>query len=206
VCTRPNDISWSRDVVVCYEQPSGLGANAINKVSLDIKPGQLVVIVGDNGSGKSSLLKLITKLVCPTSGNVKIDGKDIETYDLNRLRRSIAFLSQHEEIYPVSLAENVLMGVPNLTEKHAECRGLVDEATRLGGAYDLVQKLGYEKVVNPPSIVGLSFQGCGNGPISDQAVVELDYYTAHRKGVKLSDAEKQRLVAYVFLFARPSRC
>lgn len=184
-------------MVVRYEHLNGLGAIAVNTVSLDIKAGQLVVIVGDNGSGKSSLLKLITQLVRPTSGSVKIDDKYIEAYDVNSLRRSIAFLSQDEEIYPVSLAENILMGAPSLTERRKGNRHLIDEAARLGGAFDLIQKLGYEKVINPPDIVSVSLQGCGNGPVGDQAMAELHYHTAHRKEVKISDAEKQRLVAYV---------
>lgn len=192
-----NKVAWSRDVVVRYEQPNGLGVIAVNMASLNIKAGQLVVIVGENGSGKSSLLKAITKLVRPTSGSVKIDGKDIETYDVNSLRRSIAFLSQDEEIYPVSLAENILLGAPNLTERRKGNRHLIDEAARLGGALDLIQRLGYEKVINPPDIVSVSLQGCGNGPVGDQALAELHYHTAHRKEVKISDVEKQRLVVYV---------
>lgn len=89
------------------------------------------------------------------------------------------------------------MGAPNLTERRQGNRRLNDEAVRLGEALDLIQKLGYEKVINPPDIVSVSLQGRGNGPVGDQAMAELHYHTAHRKKIKISDAEKQRLVAFV---------
>lgn len=182
-------------MVVRYGQPDDSGTDAVNRVTFDIKAGQLVVIVGDNGSGKSSLLKAITQLVYPTSGRVRIDDEDMEVYDINSLRRSIAFISQDEEIYPLSLAENILIGAPNLAGRSKGTRHLIDEAARLGGAFDLVQRYGYEKVINPPDIVSVSLQGCGNGPVGEEAMLELHNHTAHRREVNISDAEKLRLVA-----------
>ncbi|KAF9460641.1 P-loop containing nucleoside triphosphate hydrolase protein [Collybia nuda] len=184
-----------RNVELNCGQLNGFDGNVVDGVSLDIKAGQFVMIVGENGSGKTSLLRLITKLASPMSGNILIDDKDVETYNINSLRRSMAFLSHDEEIYPISLAENILIGAPDLAGRPKGDRHLVEEAAQLGGALDLIQRLGHEKVVNPPDIVSVSMQGCGNGPIGDQALDELHHRTAHRKEVKISDAEKQHIAA-----------
>lgn len=171
----------------------------MNKVSLNIDPGQLVVVIGDHGSGKSSLLKLLAKLSSPTSGSIIIDDQEVGNYDIHQLRSSMAIFTKDDEIYPVSLHENVLMGLPRPTEKQKADRDLVDQAVRLGGAYDLFQKQGYATTVNPPGIVGLSFQGYGNGHIGEKAKAALDKHTAQRKPIIIPDSEKQKLVACVIL-------
>src|SRR5256886_17093954 len=82
-----------RDLVKVY--PSG--TKAIDGVSLDIQRGEFVVLIGLSGSGKSSLLRCINRLVEPTSGRVVFDGADVtraSRAELRRIRRRIGMVFQ----------------------------------------------------------------------------------------------------------------
>jgi ABC-type bacteriocin/lantibiotic exporter with double-glycine peptidase domain len=167
----------------------------IESISLDIQPGQFVVIVGINGSGKTSLLKLIPGLAEPKSGSLFIDDQPLGAYDVHKLRRSMAYLTQSEEIYPISLRENLLMGLADLTQHHLGHTAMVDEAARLGRSYDIIQRLGYDAILNPPPLVNQSFYGAGSGRIGDAALSEYQCHSGRKKDIPVSEGEKQRLVA-----------
>ncbi|KAF8889910.1 P-loop containing nucleoside triphosphate hydrolase protein [Infundibulicybe gibba] len=165
---------------------------AVDQVSFDIEPGQLVVIVGANGSGKTSLLNLLHRLSEPTSGEILIDDIPLPHFDLGSLRGSMAFLTQTEEIYPISLRENLTMGAvdPAARIPSRECDAMVDNAARMGGSYDLIQRLGYGCVLDPLQTVGQSM----TGTIGSNAHKEMCRHT-NGKGISISHGEKQRLVA-----------
>lgn len=186
-----------RDVLLHYpeENPSLSKAHTRESISLDIQPGQLVVIVGVNGSGKTSLLKLLPRLAEPKSGSIFIDDQPLHAYDMHQLRHSMAYLTQSEEIYPISLRENLLMGLKDLTQHDLGNTGMVDEASRLGNSYDIIQRLGYDAVLNPPPLVSQSFYGCSSGLIGKAAMEEYQCHSGNRKGITVSEGEKQRLVA-----------
>lgn len=186
----------SRHVSLGYQNPLNEGSTltAVKNASFSVSPGQLVVIVRGNGSGKTSLLNLLTGLVLPTSGKIFIDNRPLAEYDTLQLRTSIAFLTQNEEIYPISLRENILIGVPDMWNS-SENQDLVDEAARLGGSFDLIQRLGYNTILNPPEIVGQSLKGCGNGEIGPGAMAELKCHSVDSKNISISGGERQRLVA-----------
>lgn len=187
----------TRDVLLHYpeENPSLSKAHTRESISLDIQPGQLVVIVGVNGSGKTSLLKLLPRLAEPKSGSIFIDDQPLHAYDMHQLRHSMAYLTQSEEIYPISLRENLLMGLKDLTQHDLGNTGMVDEASRLGNSYDIIQRLGYDAVLNPPPLVSQSFYGCSSGLIGKAAMEEYQCHSGNRKGITVSEGEKQRLVA-----------
>ncbi|KAG6898590.1 hypothetical protein C0993_005830 [Termitomyces sp. T159_Od127] len=107
---------------------------ALRNISLDIKPGQLVVIVGANGSGKSTLIKLLTRLYDPSSGTLLIDGMPVQEYRSPDVRRTIASFAQDHNLYPLSLYENIAFGdVLRSTDTAA-----VAEAAEQGGATELI--------------------------------------------------------------------
>ncbi|MBV9101919.1 MAG: ABC transporter ATP-binding protein [Candidatus Dormibacteraeota bacterium] len=91
------------------------GAGAVQDLSLEIPSGEIVVLVGPSGCGKTTSLKMINRLIEPTSGTIAIDGVDTRSLDVNQLRRSIGYVIQQIGLFPhYSVAENVAT-VPHLT-------------------------------------------------------------------------------------------
>jgi osmoprotectant transport system ATP-binding protein len=87
---------------------------AVNRLSLEIKSGETVILVGPSGCGKTTSLKMINRLIDPTEGTISIDGRDTRTYDVNDLRRSIGYVIQQVGLFPhQTVAENVAT-VPRL--------------------------------------------------------------------------------------------
>ncbi len=80
----------------------------VNHVSLTISEGEILVILGSSGCGKTTTLKMINRLIEPTSGSIEIEGKDIRTYNVVNLRRSIGYVFQRGGLFPhMTVAENI---------------------------------------------------------------------------------------------------
>lgn len=90
------------------------GHRAVDGVSLDVAPGDVVALVGSNGAGKSTLLRCLVRLLEPTSGTIVIDDVDVGSSgrrDLRRLRRDVGFVFQHFHLVPrLAAFHNVLHG------------------------------------------------------------------------------------------------
>jgi osmoprotectant transport system ATP-binding protein len=92
----------------------GDGTPAVDDLSLEIGDGEIVVLVGPSGCGKTTSLKMINRLVEPTSGTITVDGRDTHSHDVNALRRSIGYVIQQVGLFPhLDVAENVAT-VPRL--------------------------------------------------------------------------------------------
>jgi subfamily B ATP-binding cassette protein MsbA len=83
---------------------------ALTNVSLDIKPGETVALVGPSGSGKSSLIHLLPRFYHPASGRITVDGHDLEALTLESLRRQISLVSQHVVLFNDTVAANIAYG------------------------------------------------------------------------------------------------
>jgi ATP-binding cassette subfamily B protein len=83
---------------------------AVRDVSLAIRPGERVALVGENGAGKTTLTKLIARLYDPTEGRVLLDGRDLREYDLASLREAIGVIFQDFVRYDMRFDENVGVG------------------------------------------------------------------------------------------------
>jgi subfamily B ATP-binding cassette protein MsbA len=83
---------------------------ALDDVSLDVKPGETVALVGPSGSGKSSLIHLLPRFYHPSSGRVTVDGHDLEALTLESLRRQIALVSQSVVLFNDTVAANIAYG------------------------------------------------------------------------------------------------
>jgi len=95
---------------------------AVDDVSLDIREGETLVLLGSSGSGKTTLLKLTNRLLEPTSGTIEVDGEDIATKDPILLRRSIGYVFQGIGLFPnMTVEENVAI-VPRLLGWSSEKR------------------------------------------------------------------------------------
>jgi ATP-binding cassette, subfamily B, bacterial len=84
----------------------------LRNVSFSIKPGQVVALVGPSGTGKTTIISLIPRFFDPQSGTVKIDGKDVNTYQLKSLREQISFVLQDTVLFHTTILENIAYGRP----------------------------------------------------------------------------------------------
>ncbi|KAG6872397.1 hypothetical protein C0995_009987 [Termitomyces sp. Mi166 len=173
---------------VLFEYPGSKNKlPALKNLSLNIKPGQLVVIVGANGSGKSTIIKLLTRLYDPSSGTLLIDGIPAQEYCPTDIRRTMASFTQDHNIYPLSLYENIAFGdVDRSTDAAA-----VAAAAEQGGTTEFIAKFvdGFDTILNPRNSI-YSF----NIPDDPEHPLQKHMKTLSKK-IDISGGEKQRLVA-----------
>jgi osmoprotectant transport system ATP-binding protein len=107
---------------------------AVNDLSLTVPPGEICVLVGPSGCGKTTTLKMVNRLVEPSSGKVLVDGQDVATVEPTALRRRIGYVIQHVGLFPhQTIAQNVAT-VPRLLGWPKErIRARVDELLVLVG-------------------------------------------------------------------------
>ncbi len=133
----------SNDIIQAINLRKQFGKlNALDGVSLSVKRGQVVVIIGPSGSGKSTFLRCINQLETPTSGEVWVDNKKVtgNGKELNLMRSEIGMVFQHFNLYPhlsvldnVTLAQRIVKKVPKakaeeIAMKHLDRVGIADKA------------------------------------------------------------------------------
>src|SRR5450432_2328349 len=111
-----NDITFDR-VTFQYE---GSQTPVLDNLSLKLKVGKSIAIVGPSGSGKSTLLNLILRLYVPDEGHVTIDGVDIRKVTRESLRRSMAVVFQENMLFNMSIRENIRLGKEGATDEEVE--------------------------------------------------------------------------------------
>ena len=121
---------------VSYQYP-GRAEPALRNVSFTIEPGQTVALVGRNGAGKSTVVKLLGRLYDPDEGVILIDGRDVREYDPVALRREFGVMFQDYAAYQVSAGENI--GVGNV-DRADDATAIADAAAR-AGADEVIGKL-----------------------------------------------------------------
>ena len=116
---------------------------ALHEISLDIKQGQSIALVGHTGSGKSTIANLISRFYDPTKGAVKIDGHDLRDATIDSVRQNISVVLQDTFIFSGTIMENIRFGQPTATDEE------VKEAAKFVGADDFIQRLadGYDTEV-----------------------------------------------------------
>lgn len=108
---------------IVYEDVSfyyGADVSVLKKISLDIKPGEMVALVGPTGVGKTTMANLIPRFYDPTGGRVLIDGIDIRNVKLSSLRRQISMVLQDVFLFNGSVADNIAYGSPFATREQIE--------------------------------------------------------------------------------------
>ena len=106
-----------------------------DRLSVNIKPGERVGLVGRSGSGKTTFVKLVQRLYDATSGRILIDGQDVAKATQQSLRSQIAVVQQEPILFHRSLAENIAYGRPGASLAE------IKEAARLANAHDLIMRL-----------------------------------------------------------------
>ena len=110
------------------------GTVAVHELDLDVAAGELVVLVGPSGCGKSTTLKMINRLIEPTTGTIEIDGVDVTRSDPVKLRRGIGYVIQQIGLFPHQRIVTNVMTVPLLHgETKATARARADELLDLVG-------------------------------------------------------------------------
>lgn len=112
-------------------------------VSLQVKPGETIALVGPTGAGKSTLVSLIPRFFDPWAGRVLVDGKDVREVRLKTLRQNIGLVLQEPFLFPLTIAENIAYGCPNATFQQIEAAALA------ANAHEFIQRFpqGYKTVV-----------------------------------------------------------
>lgn len=122
------------DVGFQYPGQSGF---ALRHINLTIPAGQSLALVGHNGAGKTTFIKLLTGLYEPSEGRVLLDGRDLRTLEKDDLRRRISVIFQDFNQYQLSARDNVAYGDP----EHAQEDARVAQAVERGGASDVIAGL-----------------------------------------------------------------
>ena len=122
-----------RDVSFAYKDKE-----VISHLSMEFRGGKTYALVGHNGAGKTTIIKLLLRFYDPTSGQILLNGRDIREYDLRKYRNLFATAFQDHRMFSMTVAENVIMGEP-IPPEEQESR--VTEALKLAGAYDKVMSL-----------------------------------------------------------------
>ena len=119
---------------------------AVDNISLEIKKGEYVAILGHNGSGKSTFAKLLNFILEPTSGTIIVDGKDITNPDITdddiyELRRKVGMVFQNpdNQLVATIVEEDVAFGPENLGIEPSEIRRRVDEALETVGMTEYIR-------------------------------------------------------------------
>ena len=117
----------------------------LNDLSLKIKPGEYVAIVGRTGCGKSTLMRLLLGFETPEMGAIYYDGKDIESLDLGSLRRKIGTVMQQSGLFQGDIYSNIVLTAPNLSMDEAweaaEKAGIADDIRAMPmGMYTMVSE------------------------------------------------------------------
>jgi ATP-binding cassette subfamily B protein len=163
-----------RDVTLRYDQQDDFGAtyvapgqhtmsglthqnvrvarDVLSHVDLDIAAGSTVALVGATGSGKTSLVALISRLYEVSEGEILLDGANIRDVTLSSLRQAIAVVDDDPFLFSASVAQNIAYGRPSAGQSE------IEEAARRAQAYDFVMRLpqGFETLVGER---GLSLSG-----------------------------------------------
>ena len=118
------------------------GSPALAQVSFDIKPGHTVAIVGQTGSGKSSIAKLINRTYDVSQGQITIGGIDVRNWNLEALRRQISIIEQDVYLFSRTIAENIAFGCPEASQQEIEAAAKAAQAhefiTTFRDGYDTV--------------------------------------------------------------------
>ena len=127
---------------VVFQYPTA-DVPALRGVDLKVSKGEVCAIVGGNGSGKSTMLRLVPRLYEPTQGRILLDGEDVSKFTLRSLRKQIAVVTQETVLFEGTVRENVLYGARQVSEA-----AIVDAATR-ARAHDFILAMpdGYDTLI-----------------------------------------------------------
>ena len=143
-----------RDVSSVYP---GTERRVLNRLNFHLSPGERVALIGENGQGKTTIVKLITRLYDPSEGQVLLDGVDLREYDLEDLYREIGVIFQDFMRYEMTARENIAVGKIDEIENKL----MLEDAAHKSLADEVVAKLsaGYEQMLGRRFESGVDLSG-----------------------------------------------
>ena len=131
--------SFSKSIVfedVCFKyNKDPEAANVLNHVSFEIKKGEMVALIGQSGSGKSTAVDLLLRFYDVDSGRITIDGTDIKEFDYKQLRKMIGIVSQEVILFNDSIEQNIAYGVHDEINHER-----IEQAAKLANAHEFIQE------------------------------------------------------------------
>ncbi|XP_076811710.1 ATP-dependent translocase ABCB1-like [Clavelina lepadiformis] len=132
----PEDINSSVELRnVTFSYPSRPANQVLKNVSLSVEPSKTLALVGQSGSGKSTVVQLIERFYDPQLGSIEIGSHDITSLNVPWLRSQIGLVSQEPVLFATTIGENIRWGRDGVTDKE------IEEAARKANAFDFIMKL-----------------------------------------------------------------
>lgn len=179
------DISFQN---LAFSYPSRADIEVLKEISFEVKSGEKIALVGYSGAGKSTIVQLLMRYYQPGSGQILVDGKNIDTYDITAYRQNIAVVPQEVMLFGGTIYENITYGKPEATEKE------VMEAARKANALEFIETFP-EKFQTIVGERGVKLSGgqrqrvaIARAILKDPAILILDEATSSL------DAESEKLV------------
>ena len=163
ICSKPNALPAPRPIFrgfefrdVSFTYP-GLARPVLDHLNLTLRPGERIALIGENGEGKTTIVKLLTRLYDPTEGQVLLDGVDLREYDIEDLYQEIGVIFQDFMRYEMTARENVAVG--RIEDLHDTER--IFSAARKSLADEVIAKLpgGYEQMLGRRFHSGVDLSG-----------------------------------------------
>jgi ATP-binding cassette, subfamily B, bacterial MsbA len=135
------------DISFCYESENGL-REVLHHITLEVKPGEILALVGSSGSGKSTLVSLVPRFFDVSAGRILIDGHDVRDVTLGSLRSQISVVTQETVLFNDTLRNNIAYGQPGVSQNEVEA------AARAALAHDFIMELPqtYETVIGEKGV------------------------------------------------------
>jgi ATP-binding cassette subfamily B protein/subfamily B ATP-binding cassette protein MsbA len=126
-----------------HAEPGDDAPRVLEDVSFEVRPGEVVALVGRSGAGKSTIAQLVPRLYDPDRGTVRLDGVDLRGYTLESLRSQVSLVLQDTVLLTGTIAENIAYGVEDATREQ------IEHAARCANAHDFISAMakGYDTEV-----------------------------------------------------------
>ncbi len=184
---------------ISFSYPSFKEKKILEDISFDIKPGEVVAIVGATGSGKTTILRLLSKLYENYTGSITLDNVCIKDLQTTHLRKSLAVVSQTNTLFASSIRFNITLGDDSITEDQminaAQTVQIHDYILSLPGGYDYTLEKGDQSLsAGQAQLISFARALASNSPVIllDEATAAVDSLTEEKIQQALSSLLTQK--------------